>query len=32
VLSRFRRKVGPERLARIIDEAIQILVEKGRIR
>lgn len=32
VLSRFRRKVGPERLARIIDEAVNVLVQKGRIK
>jgi len=32
VLSRFRTKVGPERLARIIDEAVNVLVQKGRIK
>ena len=32
VLSRFRSKVGPERLARIIDQAVNVLMEKGRIR
>src|SRR5512137_1221545 len=32
VLSRFRTKVGPERLARIMDQAIKVLVEKGRIK
>jgi transposase len=32
VLSRFRTKVGPERLARIIDQTIKTLVEKGRIK
>jgi transposase len=32
VLSRFRSKVGPERLARIIDNAIGTLVKKGRIK
>jgi hypothetical protein len=32
VLSRFRSKVGPERLSRIIDEAIGTLVKKGRIK
>jgi len=32
VLSRFRSKVGPERLARIVDETVDVLVRKGRIR
>ena len=32
VLSRFRSKVGSERLARIIDEAVNVLVQKGRIK
>jgi len=32
VLSRFRSKVGPERLARIVDQAIEVLVAKGRIK
>src|SRR4030067_2990697 len=32
VLSRFRSKVGPERLSRIVDQTIQILVKKGRIK
>jgi hypothetical protein len=32
VLSRFRSKVGPERLSRIIDEAIGTLVKKRRIK
>jgi hypothetical protein len=32
VLSRFRTKVRPERLARIMDEAVKVLVEKGRIK
>jgi len=32
VLSRLRSKVGPERLARIIDQAVNVLMEKGRIR
>jgi transposase len=32
VLSRFRTKVGPERLSRIIDQAIKLLVAKGRIK
>jgi len=32
VMSRFRNKVGPERLARIIDQAVKVLVEKGRIK
>ena len=32
VLSRFRSKVGPERLMRIVDHAVEVLVKKGRIR
>ncbi|MBM4401152.1 MAG: transposase [Crenarchaeota archaeon] len=32
VLSRFRSKVGPERLARILDNTIEMLVKKGRIK
>jgi transposase len=32
VLSRFRRKVGPEGLRRIVDHAIELLVRKGRIK
>ena len=32
VLSRFRRKVGPERLGRIVDHAVEVLVRKGRIK
>jgi len=32
VLSRFRSRIGPERLARIIDDAIETLVKKGRIK
>src|SRR3972149_5824832 len=32
VLSRFRNKVGPERLARIVDQAVEVLVAKGRIK
>ena len=32
VLSRFRSKVGPERLARIVDQAVGVLVKKGRIK
>ena len=32
VLSRFRSKVGPERLARIVDHAVEVLVKKGRIK
>ena len=32
VLSRFRTKVGPERLSRIIDQTIEVLVKKGRIK
>ena len=32
VLSRFRTKVGPERLARIVDQTVEVLVKKGRIK
>jgi transposase len=32
VLSRFRSRVGPERLMRIIDHAVDVLVEKGRVK
>jgi transposase len=32
VLSRFRSKVGPERLMRIVDHAVEVLVRKGRIK
>jgi transposase len=32
VLSRFRSRVGPEKLALIIDDALGILVKKGRIK
>jgi len=32
VLSRFRSKVGPERLSRVVDHAVEVLVEKGRIK
>ena len=32
VLSRFRNKVGPERLTRIVNEAVEVLVRKGRIK
>jgi transposase len=32
VLSRFRTKVGPERLARIVGQAVEVLVKKGRIK
>jgi IS5 family transposase len=32
VLSRFRMKVGPERLMRIVDHAVEVLVKKGRIK
>ena len=31
-MSRFRTKVGPERLARIVDQTVEVLVKKGRIR
>jgi transposase len=32
VLSRFRSKIGPERLARIVDQTIEVLVKNGRIK
>ena len=32
VLSRFRSKVGPERLSRVVDHAVEVLVKKGRIK
>jgi IS5 family transposase len=32
VLSRFRSKVGSERLSRIVDRTIEVLVKKGRIK
>jgi len=32
VLSRFRKRVGPERLMRIVDHAVDVLVKKGRIK
>jgi hypothetical protein len=32
VLSRFRKRVGPERLMRIVDDAVETLVEKRRIK
>ena len=32
VLSRFKTKVGPERLMRIVDHAVEVLVKKGRIK
>ena len=32
VLSRFRSKVGPERLAKVIDQTVGVLVSKGRIK
>jgi len=32
VLSRFKSKVGPERLMRITDHAVDVLVKKGRIK
>jgi hypothetical protein len=32
VLSRFRSKVGPERMSRIVDQAVDVLVKKGRIK
>ena len=32
VLSRFRKRVGPEKLMRIVDHAIELLVRKGRIK
>jgi hypothetical protein len=32
VLSRFRSKVGPERLSRVVDHGVEVLVKKGRIK
>jgi hypothetical protein len=32
VLSRFRTKVGPERLAKIVDHTVKVLVKSGRIK
>jgi hypothetical protein len=32
VLSRFRSRVGPERLMRIVDHAVDVLVKRGRLR
>jgi transposase len=32
VLSRFKKKVGPERLMRIVDHAVEALVKMGRIK
>ena len=32
VLSRFRTKVGPERLSRIVDQDVEMLVANGRIK
>jgi IS5 family transposase len=32
VLSRFRTKVGPQRLSRVIDQTVEVLVKKGRIK
>jgi len=32
VLSRFRKRVGPEKLMRIVDDAVETLVEKRRIK
>jgi transposase len=32
VLSRFRSRVGPERLMRIVDHAVELLMRKGRIK
>jgi IS5 family transposase len=32
VLPRFRSKIGPERLSRIIDQTVELLVKKGRIK
>ena len=32
VLSRFRTKVGPERLSRVVDHAVEVLVKQGRIK
>jgi hypothetical protein len=31
VLSRFRSRVGPERLMRIVDHAVDVLVKRGRL-
>ncbi|MGA3290222.1 MAG: hypothetical protein ABSD42_08305 [Candidatus Bathyarchaeia archaeon] len=31
-MSRFRTKVGPERLARIVDQTVKVLVTKGGIK
>ena len=32
VLSRFRSKVGPERLSRVMDQTVSVLVKQGRIK
>jgi hypothetical protein len=32
VLSRFKKRVGPERLMRIVDHAVDVLVKRGRLR
>lgn len=32
VLSRFRNKVGPERLSKVVDQSVEFLVKKGRIK
>jgi hypothetical protein len=32
VLSRFKRKVGPERLMRIVDHAVEVLEKEGKVR
>jgi transposase len=32
VLSRFRSKIGPERLAKVVDQTVQLLVKNGRIK
>jgi IS5 family transposase len=32
VLSMFRKRVGPERLMRIVDHAVELLIRKGRIK
>jgi IS5 family transposase len=32
VLSRFRSKVGPERLMQIVDESVEVLAKKGRVK
>ena len=32
VMSRFRTKVGPERLAKVIDQTLEALVKKGKIK